>query len=453
MNRNLYEMVAYLIINILYLYDIHLFLNKTLQGKQKRTYILFFSAYGAYYVAIHILLYKFNHPLTVMIINFLFIFGISMLYERKHILNNSMIALLLYCLGSISEVVVLCGFSFILRTDMTSLMGQKGLAVIMKFIANLLLFLFVRLIPPFLGKRRWMSSAKEYPPSYWLSVILIPISSIVGIYGIYRLSLSSTGDTNLYLLLTIVMLAVINCLVFHMYDRLMAAKKEELRNAALEMQIKYYYNQFELAYDAQLNADRLRHDIKNKLIGLKGYLPPLAAEAEFYLQCLLEEASTKDMPACCGIPVVDAVINSKAALARKSEIAFQVDILTEVKNFNIDPTSMSILLGNALDNAIEANLKLPPEKRNIQIKMAMNQMNLLLVIRNSFNGVLEMDAANQPMTSKKDRSKHGYGFMSIRKIVERLGGELSVNASDHEFSLSILLYANEAVQSPDAFQK
>ncbi|MCR5320876.1 MAG: ATP-binding protein [Lachnospiraceae bacterium] len=100
------------------------------------------------------------------------------------------------------------------------------------------------------------------------------------------------------------------------------------------------------------------------------------------------------------------------------------------------------LLGNALENAMEAVQSLPVEERCIHLYIQQNGNFFFIRVENPFRGELMM-RSGVPLTSKPDMDNHGYGLPSMKAIVEMYGGNLSVKVEDHIFTLEMLLVASK----------
>ena len=98
------------------------------------------------------------------------------------------------------------------------------------------------------------------------------------------------------------------------------------------------------------------------------------------------------------------------------------------------------LFGNAIDNAIEAVIKLSDdEKRIIGVKVCAVGNMITVNIHNFYEYDIRFNhETGLPETSKKNKNIHGYGMKSIRYIVEKYDGSLSVKAKDGIFRLDIL---------------
>ena len=98
---------------------------------------------------------------------------------------------------------------------------------------------------------------------------------------------------------------------------------------------------------------------------------------------------------------------------------------------------MCLVLSNLLENALEASLRTPSSKRNIQIMAYLHSPHLLLIqVTNSFNGVIH--EKNHVFQSSK-RHGNGVGIQSVRRIAEKNGGASTFTYEDGIFSAKIML--------------
>ena len=95
------------------------------------------------------------------------------------------------------------------------------------------------------------------------------------------------------------------------------------------------------------------------------------------------------------------------------------------------------LFGNAIDNAVESVSALGEEKRAIDVSIKKRGEMTIVSIRNFYEGELHFEDG-LPVTTKADKNYHGFGMRSMREIVERYGGELTVDTSGNIFALNVL---------------
>ena len=109
----------------------------------------------------------------------------------------------------------------------------------------------------------------------------------------------------------------------------------------------------------------------------------------------------------------------------------------------MDIVDVSVLFGNALDNAIEAVSRIPePEQRLIDLSVSRQRGFVWIRVLNRFTGKLRM-RNGMPVTTKTDARSHGYGVKSIVATAEKYGGSVTMEARDGRFELRILLPEQE----------
>lgn len=137
--------------------------------------------------------------------------------------------------------------------------------------------------------------------------------------------------------------------------------------------------------------------------------------------------------------MIDALINYRCTIAEEKGIRCSVfhQIPSTISFKNSD---LCVVLGNALDNAIEATEKLEMDKRYINLRMLYNKGCFLIEIQNSFDGNIKTNGNGDFITTKQDKINHGIGMLSIKKIVNAYGGEMDVNVTQDKFDMTIMLY-------------
>lgn len=101
-----------------------------------------------------------------------------------------------------------------------------------------------------------------------------------------------------------------------------------------------------------------------------------------------------------------------------------------------------IILGNALDNAIEGALKCV-SRRYIHIKIIYRKENLFIKISNSFDGKVKKDRHGHLISMKSDLTRYGLGLALIEKSVNKYNGLLNFDIDEENFTLTVLLYSWE----------
>lgn len=137
---------------------------------------------------------------------------------------------------------------------------------------------------------------------------------------------------------------------------------------------------------------------------------------------------------------LDIILMEKKLLCQKEEINLKCFVDGSQLSFIIDSDLYS-LFGNALDNAIEASRKInDKDKRTINVITKNINGFISITFENFYEGKIDTSNSFLPLTTKDDHSYHGFGLKSIKMIVEKYDGELSINTENEIFTLSIMFH-------------
>ena len=209
-------------------------------------------------------------------------------------------------------------------------------------------------------------------------------------------------------------------------DKRIAAYQREL--------IETHYREVENMY-RQIRG--WRHDYRNhiqmmKVLAANGDMDALKA----YLDELDTDLNTVDTVVKTGNPMADAILNSKISLARSRNIPTQVDAHIPVK-LKMSELDLCCIIGNLFDNAMEASMALPEEKRMIRVYMDMKGTQLYISSTN-FTAAKKLSKVGKGFKTSKGEG-HGFGLVRIDDIVSRYDGYLSRNSEDGAFTTEILI--------------
>ncbi|MCM1120377.1 MAG: GHKL domain-containing protein [bacterium] len=181
-----------------------------------------------------------------------------------------------------------------------------------------------------------------------------------------------------------------------------------------------------------------RHDYRNHIQTMKAYLTMgRYEELADYLEQLDMDLNQVDTVVKTGNVMVDAVLNSKISVARAKQIAVEAKA-TVPRQLSIAEVDLCVILGNLLDNAIEACMRLPQEEqRFIRIYIDVLQGQLYLyVINATADGLRRRGGSYQ---STKASREHGYGLMRMDRMVEKYHGYLDRQDEEGVFATEVLL--------------
>ena len=146
--------------------------------------------------------------------------------------------------------------------------------------------------------------------------------------------------------------------------------------------------------------------------------------------------SVYDSTVNTGNKTLDVLLTEKSLLCRDNDISFtcvadgsKLDFINEVDLFT--------LFGNALDNALEAVMRVDKSRRIVGLTIKSEGGLVSVTLNNYFDGNIDL-SGGLPKTTKEDAALHGYGVRSIKDIVEKYGGDMYISTKGGIFSLNIL---------------
>lgn len=222
------------------------------------------------------------------------------------------------------------------------------------------------------------------------------------------------------------------CAVYYReYDQKSEAeRKEQLLRITVEQQMK----EVEMIRRSEGEIRRLRHDLRLFLNSLSSCVAQSDVEtAKKLIAGFSDRAEASSVKRYCGNDTLNYVLSDYAAQCREKGIRFHTAI--ELGELTVDEMLLSTIVVNALDNALNAQEKLPSDKKHIRLMLKNSGGKTLLCVKNSFsekpvfqNGI--------PVTSRKG---HGNGVISIQYATEKLGGNCRFYLDEDSFVLQVVV--------------
>ena len=160
-------------------------------------------------------------------------------------------------------------------------------------------------------------------------------------------------------------------------------------------------------------------------------------QAKEYFQELNQEFAT-NLKVYCPNKIVNAVLNNKEQLALDSNIQcdFQIDLETSPK---IDDIDLCSILGNTIDNAIEALRKVSKlSERTLSLKARYTNGFFSYEIKNSKINEIQKKGGRF-LTDKIEKEAHGIGLRSVQTIVEKYNGDMDISYTNDTFTVTIMI--------------
>lgn len=424
MNVNIYDL-AYIIGNIFMTYVLYKFM-KVFYTEKITNRKIEAGSYVVYFLIITLLHIYVKIPIILMISNIGFFFVITFNYKssiKKRVLTSFLIYLILLCVEMI--VVFATGYfnlELTIRNDYKSILGI--------IIIRIMSYIVVLSISNYKNIRQ----GDIVPSIYWLCIVIIPVGTL---YMLIRIFMDRNA-TSISLFISTVIVLMINFATFYLYDEFSKILSEKTDKMLMAQQNKYYEKQYELIKTSINITKSIQHDFKNHLTSLyalvkedkKEELLDYLSEATEVIEAKQEIASTENI-------TIDNIINFKLQNAKRDKINVTIDlkIPNELEVLSFD---MTVVLGNLIDNALNAVKKLDKD-RYINIKMKYIKGRLIITIDNSYNGILNKKEG-EVFTTNIDKENHGIGLQNVKSVLEKYNGNIDFEYDDSNFHTIVSMY-------------
>jgi len=274
-------------------------------------------------------------------------------------------------------------------------------------------------------------------PLFLVSILGIPILSLIIIFLTYIYLPPSAS------IMALAVMLGINVLVFYLHDILSIAYEDKLKSALYIQEKELYFSQIQLMQDSVKKVRSVRHDINLHLATIKELSIGNNITTD-YINSLLDDISESEVYSSTGNIAFDSIINFKLKTAKEENIKLDLSLFIPPV-LNIEIADIVTILGNLLDNALDAVAKV--EDKMIKLDIEFSKSNLYIKIENSFDGIIKYiegkDKNEKRITTLKVEGEHGYGLENIRKSVEKYNGHIDISYEDKMFSVGILLYVED----------
>lgn len=295
-------------------------------------------------------------------------------------------------------------------------------------ISKVILVTVIMIIDKIVSKRRIISG------KYAAIIGCVAFFIFASNFSIIYLGLKQQ-DSNVALISTIFFVAdmILGVLLLYFILKLADSYEKQKNIELVEMQNRMLSKSLE---DTEREFDLWResiHNYKNNIITLAQLTEQgKTAEVKEYLKDEIQQLGIKMNYAMTGNKVIDAVLATKKNSAEHKGINFYANGNIPDKCV-IDDIDFTNIIGNLLDNAIEAAEKV--ENGNVSIVIKPQKKFIIIKVKNSYDG----NKNNELKTTKKDKEYHGIGLKSIKRIVEKYQGEFELEFKEKEVEATALL--------------
>lgn len=380
------------------------------------------------YFLLALVCHFFIHIPIIMLIYNIFFFLILSLNYKADFKQRILAVIYIYSILFIIEMLVAAvsgyiHFPFDSDSKYTSIFGE---------IANQLIGLITVYL---ISTKRQVRENVNFPMIYWLCIIAMPLFSLYFLVLVFHLG----NLKRIYMILYTLFLLIINFSIMVLYDLVLKSMTEHTRGLLLEQQNKYYERQFDLMKASAKVTDSLQHDLNKHLISVRSYLKSRQIDdainyidkmVNIYFENLGDLSKT-------GNAIIDSILNIKLQEAKNKDIIVTTKLQIP-ENLSIDSFDITVILGNIIDNAIEAASESIAYKK-LNIIMLYNRRRILVKVENTYSGRIVIKQG-ELQTTKSDSITHGIGLQNVKHVVERYAGTMDISYDNIWFKACVMLY-------------
>ncbi len=372
-----------------------------------------------------------SHNFSVnLLLSLLLLMGFAIVMFEGDLYTKTGFAFIYIILTALMEFVIFYFFEFF----QVDILSKRFVGSIASKLLTIMLILGLRHLND-------NSDIELYSKEYSWIVLFFPMLSlgIIIIFFSNDLTNSIKMDLTISSVLATVLL-IFNVLILKIYQLLISKIEADAKHLR-------YVQQYEIRKEHNTELEKILsdlrkniHDTRNHYRTINSYLnSDKIIEATEYITEILDEPNFNKKFANTGNTTIDAVIDAKYLKINDRNIEFTYDI-SVLSTINVMSTDLSILIGNILDNAIEATEQLADNQRFIKLFIKREKTYLLISCVNPYNKEIILSKNGLPETNKQDKTAHGLGLVSIQDICKKYNGEVLVEYENSIFITKCALF-------------
>lgn len=372
-----------------------------------------------------------------IIISILIIYIYSLLNLKGTFMQKMFWSIFVMLLIMGITIVVLSIEGCIIGKGYLNLVIQKDLY---RFVGVVIIQIVMFYLTRFMIKRTKKDSTYSLKWNEWFVLLIIPVISIFTMSFVSLIIINIEDQLSpmqhIFSILSILGILMTNSLVYVLYVNMQKDHAKQLEYSILQQAFKSQEKSVEETKILYQSVRSIRHDLKQHFqVALtmlhSGKINEAVDYMEKYNDTVLDGISNKVF---CDNDVVNYIINSKSKICSDRHIKIYIYIANEIPEFS--DLDLCVLLGNALDNAIEGvsgegNNEIYLELRNVDNFFMISVKNTII------NSVLE-DNPNL-ISTKNEKEVHGLGILSMKEVVQKYNGSIEFYESDNKFCCDMLL--------------
>lgn len=365
-----------------------------------------------------------------------FLFIISLLFTESKILTKIIVSIVTVLISLAAAAAITGAFSAAFSKPLNEIFFEMSWVRFLCVILGQLLKVFAYDVILKVAQSKKLRLNKRE----WALILTVSVLSFVSIALVQTAAVKTNAHSVIFLAAELCSI-IIAAVCFYMTVLLNKSQRESQQLKMIAQQEKFRVQYAENVKKQYEEISQIRHDIRQTYsVVMSLLMKSKSDEAMEYMQKAAQKISEFDVVIDVGNDFVNAILNAKLSEAKRNGITV---ICSADKNaVGIDEVDLCNLLGNLLDNAIDACEKCRDKQRVIEIKLQMCNNKYLVEVENTAEeNALKNNT--QLSTTRKDTARHGYGVKSVRSIAEKYSGMVNFSQVGDRFRSAVVLSISE----------
>lgn len=378
------------------------------------------------------------NPAVNIIVTYIVLMIIALNYNA--VSSSKIFASIFACVILVaSEVLITYSACIILDTSIVTLLADEISSLYLFALSRFIPFIFMRIVRMMIiAYPVNADKSKKLKIAEVLIIVALPVASLQQMYFLYEVSKDLVGKPNINVAIAIIVIIFFNMIFYLLYLKIIKMSRYEVDMALEERLMEYYHLNYDELKRSLDEVRKFKHDARHIVWGtlsefLAGREDEEIEKLILKLNQAMEELYLETYQCYTRNVALDIILNHTISKAETYAIKVELQISPELE-VNLDNKVLTVVLGNILDNAIEASLQ--NEYKLIVIEIFNTSGNLYIGVTNFYNGSLQFEDG-LPKTSKVDTKNHGIGLRSIERLVAENQGIMWIDAQNGKFIVGI----------------
>ncbi len=348
---------------------------------------------------------------------------------KGHLLHKLIISSVGISLNYIFDYIIILLTLFVLNINIDYLYSNKDVNLILPFLSKIFVLLIYYFVKTYVKKKE----SQSFLLIECLQIIFFPIvTTYVILYFFDKLLIDK--ETDVRILISSVGIIIANFILLMLIDKINRNKQIEKEHAMLKQKAELEMNTVNIIMESYKEQRKLTHDFDNHL----NIIFQLGCEGKYSELIEYSKANRKisynTIIVNTNNPIIDTLLSFKYKICIEKNIVMTFNI-SDLSTLVIDNKDMVIILGNAIDNAIEACEKIINKEKEIHVKLINSSTHLVIAVRNSIESIHKVSIAS----TKPNSLAHGYGIKNIEHTLNKYKSKPVIGIVDDMFQITAII--------------